>query len=68
MRKHILFLLLLYALSGTAQIIYPWDDHIFPFCTDENPYGITYKSGTTGFAAFPKSNDVGCLGSTPGPI
>ncbi len=68
MKKNILFLLLLCTLSGTAQIIYPWDDHIFPFCTDENPYGITYKSGTTGFAAFPKSNDVGCLGSTPGPI
>ena len=68
MRNTLLFLFLLYVVSGLAQPIYPWDDHIFPFCTDENPYGITYKSGTTGFAAFPKSTNVGCLGTTPGPI
>lgn len=69
MRKTLLFLLLLYAISGMAQnIIYPWDDHIFPFCTDENPYGITYKSGTKGSAAFPQTGSMGCLGSSPAPI
>ena len=68
MRKTFLFLLLFYAVSCFAQKIYPWDGHIFPFCTDENPYGITYKSGTTGYAAFPTSENVGCLGSTPAPV
>lgn len=51
-----------------GQLIYPTDGYIFPFCTDENPYGITYNSGTTGFAGFPKSEAVGCLNKTPGPV
>jgi hypothetical protein len=67
--KKILFLLLfLYAISGWAQAIYPWDDHIFPFCTDENPYGITYRSGITGEAGFPQRGAMGCLGNSPGPV
>lgn len=40
-----------------------------PFCTDENPYGITYPSGqgsTTG-ASFLGSSGYSCLGSTPRP-
>jgi len=39
-----------------------------PFCTDENPYGITYASGTTGNAnVFFGTSNVGCLGSVPRP-
>lgn len=68
MRRILTWMLLLVAFQGMAQKIYPWDGHIFPFCTDENPYGITYDSGTKGEAAFPKKKDVGCLGRTPGPV
>ncbi|MCQ2269890.1 MAG: PKD domain-containing protein [Bacteroidales bacterium] len=44
-------------------------DGIHPFCTDENPYGITYPSGTgqTSGAAFLGSTSVSCLSSTPRP-
>lgn len=44
-------------------------DGIHPFCTDENPYGITYSSGTgqTSAAAFLGSSNVSCLSSTPRP-
>lgn len=39
-----------------------------PFCTDENPYGVTYPSGTTGNANdFFGTSQVGCLGSVPRP-
>lgn len=39
-----------------------------PFCTDENPYGVTFPSGTSGNAStFFGSNRVGCLGSVPCP-
>ena len=40
-----------------------------PFCTDENPYGITYPSGTTGDGSvfFGGSDDIGCLYSMPCP-
>lgn len=40
-----------------------------PFCTDENPYGVTYASGTGTHNAsgFFGSSDIGCLGSTPRP-
>lgn len=48
--------------------VYPCPDHIFPFCTDENPYGVTYKSGTTGYAAYPRSGNLGCLTIAPGPV
>ena len=68
MKRILLFLLCFGAFQGMAQKIYPWDGYIFPFCTDENPYGITYDSGTKGKAAFPKSTDVGCLRKTPGPV
>lgn len=61
-------LLFLFSTTAAAQKIYPWDDHIFPFCTDENPYGITYKSGIIGEAAFPRNTKVGCLNTTPGPV
>ncbi len=54
--------------GARAQTIYPWNDHIFPFCTDENPYGITYNSGSVGEAGFPRKGRIGCLGSTPGPV
>ena len=47
--------------------VYPCPDHIFPFCTDENPFGITYKSATRGYAAFPRTDSIGCLGNAPGP-
>lgn len=47
--------------------IYPCPNHIFPFCTDENPFGVTYKSGTKGYAAFPKDKDIGCLKFAPCP-
>ena len=41
-----------------------------PFCTDENPYGVTFPSGLTGDAEvfFPSSSYyVGCLYSCPYP-
>ena len=41
-----------------------------PFCTDENPYGITFPSGLSGDADafFPSSiSSVGCLSTTPYP-
>ncbi|HQQ21668.1 MAG TPA: CUB domain-containing protein, partial [Bacteroidales bacterium] len=37
-----------------------------PFCTDENPYGITYPSGTSGNTTA-YITAPGCLGSTPAP-
>ena len=68
MKRILLFVLCLAALQGMAQRIHPWDGYIFPFCTDENPYGITYDSGTKGEAAFPKKGEMGCLRRTPGPV
>jgi len=39
---------------------------IHPFCTDENPYGITYNSGTTGDASgFFGTSSRSCLYSMP---
>lgn len=43
-----------------------------PFCTDENPYGITYASGTGSnnagsFFGTSSGGSIGCLGSTPRP-
>lgn len=40
-----------------------------PFCTDDNPYGVTYASGvgTHTAASFFGSSSIGCLGSTPRP-
>lgn len=41
---------------------------IHPFCTDDNPYGITYSSGTTGDASsFFGSSSYSCLYSMPAP-
>jgi len=41
---------------------------IHPFCTDENPQGITYASGTSGSAgSWLPTSGPGCLGSTPAP-
>lgn len=41
---------------------------VSPFCTDENPYGITYPSGTSGDAnVFFGTDYVGCLCSMPCP-
>lgn len=41
---------------------------IHPFCTDENPYGITYSSGTTGDASvFFGTSSRSCLYSMPAP-
>ncbi|MBP5664631.1 MAG: gliding motility-associated C-terminal domain-containing protein [Bacteroidales bacterium] len=43
-----------------------------PFCTDDNPYGITYASGVGSHTAAPffgnsSGSSIGCLGSTPRP-
>ena len=42
-----------------------------PFCTDENPYGVTYPSGTGSSDAtstfFNTSGRIGCLYTTPRP-
>ena len=40
-----------------------------PFCTDENPYGVTFPSGLIGNAEafFTNSDDIGCLSTTPYP-
>ncbi len=40
---------------------------INPFCTDENPLGITYPSGTgsSNAGVFLGSSSAGCLGSSP---
>jgi len=41
---------------------------INPFCTDDNPYGITYNSGTSGDASsFFGSSSYACLYSMPAP-
>ena len=42
-------------------------DGIHPFCTDDNPMGITYPSGVgnQSAATFLGSSSAGCLGSTP---
>ncbi|MBR4637985.1 MAG: hypothetical protein IKO81_04990, partial [Bacteroidales bacterium] len=42
---------------------------IHPFCTDENPYGITYSSGTSGenASSFLGSSQYSCLYTTPNP-
>ncbi len=40
----------------------------YPFCTDENPYGITYPAGTSSEDTPDLPYDsYGCLGSTPSP-
>lgn len=41
--------------------------NIHPFCTDENPYGITYHPGTTGSASQFLGYRPACLSSTPAP-
>ena len=43
-----------------------------PFCTDENPYGVTYASGVgshtaASFFGNSSGSGIGCLGSTPRP-
>ena len=39
-----------------------------PFCTDENPYGVTFPSGLSGDASsFFGTNHVGCLSRLPSP-
>lgn len=40
-----------------------------PFCTDENPYGVTFSSGLIGDAEafFTNSGYIGCLSTTPYP-
>ena len=40
-----------------------------PFCTDENPYGVTYPSGTGSNSASPflGQSDISCLYTTPRP-
>ena len=40
-----------------------------PFCTDENPYGVTYPSGTGSNSASPflGQSDISCLSTTPRP-
>lgn len=40
-----------------------------PFCTDDNPFGVSYPAETTGNANafFNGQSRAGCLGSTPGP-
>lgn len=43
-----------------------------PFCTDDNPYGVTYASGVGSHTAAPffgnsSGSGIGCLGSTPRP-
>lgn len=42
-----------------------------PFCTDENPYGVTFPSGLSGnaftFFGLSSSDDLGCLSTAPYP-
>lgn len=46
-------------------------DNLHPFCTDENPYGVTYHPGTEGnasnFFGVSSNSHVGCLYNTPAP-
>ena len=53
------------SLSGSPCAV----DGANPFCTDENPYGISYPSGTTGNANtfFSSGTPYGCLSSAPRP-
>ncbi|MBO7446224.1 MAG: gliding motility-associated C-terminal domain-containing protein [Bacteroidales bacterium] len=74
-----LFALLLFLGRSWAQCDYPQSTEmgspcafqgILPFCTDLNPYGITYASGTEGNAFgsfFPDTNRVACLSDAPAP-
>lgn len=66
--KNILLVLLLMAMPFVMLGQSPCDfDGIHPFCTDDNPMGITYSSGTGSNTAqtFLGQNGAGCLGSTP---
>ena len=69
------FLFLIICLTASAQSTSngsPCSQQTYahPFCTDDNPYGITFPSGETGNAEvfFPNSSSsIGCLYSAPRP-
>lgn len=67
--KTVIFFLFCVVLGASLFAQSPCDDNgIHPFCTDQNPYGISYASGTTGDAdAFFGSSRVACLSSVPCP-
>lgn len=73
MRNRLSLLLLFFSLVASVVPLRgqsPCDfDGIHPFCTDNNPMGITYPSGTgNGTAAsFLGSSSACCLSSTPRP-
>lgn len=74
MKKHAIFFSFLcsFVLISIYQLGFsqsPCDPNgIHPFCTDDNPYGITYNSGTTGDASgFFGSSSYSCLYSMPAP-
>lgn len=73
MRKSFFLSLIFFAISMVAfaqssPTGSPCPDFARPFCTDDNPYGITFPSGTQGNAsAFLNSTDISCCFSTPCP-
>ncbi len=64
---YLFFLCLLFFNFAYSQS--PCDPNgIHPFCTDDNPYGVTYQAGTTGSAdVFFGPDGYACLWSYPAP-
>lgn len=72
MKINKLSLILIFTLLGCTLFAQSPCDFggIHPFCTDENPQGISYASGTSGSAGSWSglgTSAPGCLGSTPAP-
>ena len=73
MRNRLSLLLIVFSLVASVLPLRgqsPCDfDGIHPFCTDNNPMGITYPSGTGNgnASSFLGSSSACCLGSTPRP-
>lgn len=73
MRKSFILSLIFFAISAVAfaqssPAGSPCPDYALPFCTDDNPYGITFPSGTEGNAsAFLGTNGISCCSTTPRP-
>lgn len=73
MRKSFFLSLIFFAISMVAfaqssPAGSPCPDYALPFCTDDNPYGVTFPSGTQGNAsAFLGTNGISCCSTTPCP-
>lgn len=64
----IFFAISMVALAQSSPTGSPCPDFALPFCTDDNPYGVTFPSGTQGNAsAFLGTNGISCCSTTPRP-